>query len=235
MENSTQYSEFFQFHNVDDVDNIMTVTDFLDEVKRVEDLVAFVENESADSDENVVENELRWDPSVVTDYDESKQTKYNSDKDEVVQSFLESLSKFGTYYISFVYYYRLIIALPHIFLGKYEVLLEQVKSPFRSEGESVHRVFVMGSGDKTLDKRFFVNKLLAMWMGTMKKKVPDKKGCPWYAPSSQNVKLRMFLSAVKQRYMWQYDVSDFYGFKGAFVPKLQDLYNTRAENFVSQN
>ena len=80
-------------HKARVIDNSMSVTEFLDEVKRVEELVAFVESESGGDETEC--NEKVWDPSVMKDYDENNGTPYMKDKDEVVQSFLESISKYG--------------------------------------------------------------------------------------------------------------------------------------------
>ena len=85
--------QYLESHKARASDNSMSVTEFLDEVKRVEELVAFVESESGGDETEC--NEKAWDPSVMKDYDEKNGTPYMKDKDEVVQSFLESISKYG--------------------------------------------------------------------------------------------------------------------------------------------
>jgi len=113
---------------------------------------------------------------------------------------------------------------------RYQNLLELVANPVKkgNEPRQVPRVFVELSNEATASKKHLANRLLCEWQANMKMKNPDREtGCPCYQPSSQNMRIRYFLSAMKRHHDWVLGYEDFRGFEGSLGAVVKE--NTKKE------
>ena len=107
----------------------------------------------------------------------------------------------------------------------YAKVLKPVVKPFkgRNKAEYIPHLFVLCSGPMDSKKRDLANRTVVDWQLCLKKKKLKKGKCPWYAPSSQNVERRTFLSRMARDYEWQWNENNLSGFDGS-TTKLRKIY-----------
>lgn len=112
--------------------------------------------------------------------------------------------------------------------------MELVNNPIRSGGpRQVAKILVALSGTITDGKRHLANKTITHWQTDLKKEKPDENGCPYFAPASQNQKLRSFFSALNKFHGWHLKLDHLKGFDGSLAGQLSTLYKERSEKYVS--
>ena len=126
---------------------------------------------------------------------------------------------------------------------KWATLLAEVENPFfratrkhrTCKKEMVPLLVTACAGEREKEKLELTNALIVDWFIQMKKVRLPKNGkeCPWYAPSSQNMQLRTFLSHMNKTYGWPWKQSDFTGWDGCLNGVMKELYNQRYEKWVS--
>ena len=119
-------------------------------------------------------------------------------------------------------------------VDRYDKLVELVNNPIRSGGpRRVAKILVVLSGIITDDKRHLANKTITHWQSELKRERPDENGCPYFAPSSQNQKLRTLFSALTKFHGWHLKLDSLKGFDGSLAEQLGTLYKERSEKYVS--
>ena len=126
-------------------------------------------------------------------------------------------------------------------------MLELVPNPNHTPGDDnspplVARAFVAISGIKTPAKKSISNKMFCDWQMYYKMVRPTvaknaagvEKICWWYQPSTQNMEFRTTLAKFKKDYGFCYSMADFQGYKGCLGGVMQDLYEVRKKEFVSE-
>ena len=116
-------------------------------------------------------------------------------------------------------------------------MLVEVENPSFVPGSdspaTVPAAFVVGSGEKTHQKKYLVNQMICDWQVRYQKvRISKKKECPFYQPSAQNQHLRTFFGAMKKHYDWQWADSDFKGFRGCLHGVIEELYCQRRLQYV---
>ena len=119
-------------------------------------------------------------------------------------------------------------------------MLTKVPNPFHNPllGRSpptIHRIFIEMSGSPTNAKKALINAALVDWQVSVRKKknVDEKKECPFYAPSTQNLDLRTFFGVLKDRYNFQYKQREFNKFEGSLGGVLMQLFQARVKEWGS--
>ena len=122
---------------------------------------------------------------------------------------------------------------------KWEKMLVEVPNPYYDMGmgytlKKIPRIFTMLGGARTNAKRDLANQVLRDWQVAVrkKKKVDEKKVCPFYSPSTQNLELRTFMAKLKDQYSFQYVLKDFVGFEGSLGGVMAAVYKQRYEEWV---
>ena len=110
----------------------------------------------------------------------------------------------------------------------YADVLKPVENPFtRNKNERIPHLFVLCSGPMDRKKRDLANRAVVDWQLRLKKKKVKKGKCPWYAPSSQNVERRTFLSKMTRDYEWQWNENNLSGFDGCLDSVIAGTYAAR--------
>ena len=119
----------------------------------------------------------------------------------------------------------------------YAEVLKPVENPFggRNKAEYIPHLFVLCSGPMDSKKRDLANRTVVDWQLRLKKKKLKKGKCPWYAPSSQNVERRTFLSRMARDYEWQWNENNLSGFDGCLDSVIASTYAAREKEWVSFN
>ena len=97
-------------------------------------------------------------------------------------------------------------------------------------------ILVILGGEKGNKKLKIANEALVDWQAATKmKRVAKKKDiddlvCPWYQPSSQSNKLRVFFGQVQKQFNWYYTLSDF-SFNGGLNGFITTLYLKREKKY----
>ena len=122
---------------------------------------------------------------------------------------------------------------------KWGKVLKAVENPnfnyFDADSQKyVPLCFVICSGRREKKKIHLANAMLVDYTLKLQMKRPNKdKSCPYYKPSSQNVKLRTLFGRLSNYHGWEMGEGDFKGFKGALSGVLQEIYAKREKEFVS--
>ena len=120
----------------------------------------------------------------------------------------------------------------------YAKVLKPVVKPFkgRNKAEYIPHLFVLCSGPMDHKKRDLANRTVRDWQLRLKKKKLKKGKCPpWYAPSSQNVERRTFLSRMTCDCEWQWNQHNLSSFDGCLDSAITSAYAAREKEWASFN
>ena len=113
---------------------------------------------------------------------------------------------------------------------KWQALLEPVEYMSMTGMTHAPKILVDLGGTKSTAKLMLANKSVIDWMAVIRKKPAKGQKCPWYQPSTQNQRLRVFFGSVQKCFNWTYELKDF-NFKGGIKAFLDTLYAKRLAEF----
>ena len=126
-------------------------------------------------------------------------------------------------------------------------MLEPTSNPNFIAGEKnstkeVAMAFVAIAGEKTSQKLRLANAMFCDWQLNLKMKKKKRKKadenfsdpCPFYQPSTQNMELRAFFGRLKKHHNFKFRQEDFSGFHGSLNGMMEEIYEQRVEQYVSE-